>query len=126
MSPIVVSREEFERLQKVIDKTPNKYNNYNARPITKRYLFLRYTIDGGKPRAKRIEIREHFGNVVWSWKMSEIAQHKSSKLLRKSKRQGFAIALVDPGHLEPLLRSALDTLGADSNELEYHWDEEFE
>ena len=123
MSPIVVTPEEYFRLKKFTDKSPSRYNNH-AMPITKRHLFLRYTIDGGKPRAKRIEIREQFDNGIgiWSWQMSEIAKHRMSKLLKKSKRKEFVIALVDPSHLEPLLKKLLGHLKADPGEIDYHWE----
>lgn len=122
MSPVVVTEEQYLRLKKVIDNQPQRYNNH-AMPITKRHLFLRYTIDG-KPRAKRIEIREQFDNGIgiWSWQMEEIARYRTSKLLKRSKRKGFAIALVDPSHLEPLLKKLLGHLKADPGDLDYNWE----
>ena len=125
--PIVVSHEEFERLRKVIDKGKSHKTPFNdMRPYTKRYLFLRYTI-GGRQRAKRIEIRENFGDAVWPWHMNVIAEYRTSKIMKKSKGPVFVFALDDPSHLEPLFRSMLKYLGADPSEsVEYYWEKNVE
>ncbi len=125
--PIVLSREEFERLRKVIDKGKSHKTPFNdMRPYTKRYCFLRYKIRG-RQRAKRIEIREHFLDAAWPWHMSAIAKYRTSTILKKSKGPVFVFALDDPSHLEPLFRSMLEYLGADdSKSVEYYWEKNVE
>ena len=123
--PIVLSREEFEKLRKVIDKRKSHKTPFNdMRPYTKRYCFLRYKIRG-RQRAKRIEVREDFFEAVWPWHMSEIAEYKTSKILKKSRGPIFVFALDDPSHLEPLFRAMLEYLEADdSKSVEYYWEKD--
>ncbi len=125
--PIVVSRDAFERFRKVTDKRKSHKTPFNnMRPYNKRYLFLRYTI-GGRQRAKRIEIRERFVDAAWPWHMNVIAEYRTSKILKKLKGPIFVFALDDPSHLEPLLRSMLEYLGADDvNSVEYYWEKDVE
>ncbi len=118
--PITLTKKEYARLLAATDKNRNsscKPKASQSKPKA-RYLYLRYTKDGGV-RARRLVVRD---KGLGTHCCEVVGHHKMSRVLKAVSRHALILELDRPEHLEVLIQQAFEYLGADPNSGRWYWD----